>query len=161
MAIAIARIFKNKKPKDTISLLFYHNFFLCYLRIPESLPCLHDQVLAAAADAALSLSANQKKKQVRKITLIVALFAKKFCQHGSETNMLLQVIGPGILGGIVKGLKGGKADHNLDLSGTPKSTLNQLEGIFMKSPPSDSPHPVDHQEIVELDIGSASEKLYI
>lgn len=34
-------------------------------RIPESLPCLHDNVLAAAADAALSVSSNQKKKQVQ------------------------------------------------------------------------------------------------
>jgi hypothetical protein len=40
---------------------------LCYSRIPESLPCLHDKVLAAAADAALSFSLNQKKKQVQRI----------------------------------------------------------------------------------------------
>ncbi|KAJ4704420.1 transducin family protein / WD-40 repeat family protein [Melia azedarach] len=61
--------------------------FICLLagqndfRIPQSLPCLHDNVLAAAADAALSVSSNQKKKQ------------------GTA---------PGILGGIVKGFKAGE-----------------------------------------------------
>lgn len=33
-------------------------------RIPDSLPCLHDKVLAAAAEAAINASINQKKKQV-------------------------------------------------------------------------------------------------
>ena len=33
-------------------------------RVPESLPCLHDRVVAAAADAAFNFSSNQKKKQV-------------------------------------------------------------------------------------------------
>lgn len=50
-------------------------------RIPESLPCLHDGILAAAAEAAISFSANQNKKQ------------------GSAS---------GILSGMVKGLKAGK-----------------------------------------------------
>ncbi|KAK9289677.1 hypothetical protein L1049_007835 [Liquidambar formosana] len=45
-----------------ISLLAGENDF----RIPESLPCLHDKVLAAAADAAINFSANQKKKQVQR-----------------------------------------------------------------------------------------------
>lgn len=30
----------------------------------ERLPCLHDKVLAAAADAAFTFSSNEKKKQV-------------------------------------------------------------------------------------------------
>ncbi|GMJ03232.1 Tomosyn [Hibiscus trionum] len=58
-----------------VSLLAGSNDF----RIPEYLPCLHDRVLAAAADAAINFSSNQKKKQG---------------------------IAPGILGGIVKGFKG-------------------------------------------------------
>ena len=33
-------------------------------RIPESLPCLHDNLLAAAVDATISLSPNQKITQV-------------------------------------------------------------------------------------------------
>lgn len=35
-----------------------------HFRIPESLPCLHDKVLAAAAEAAMSISTDQKGKQV-------------------------------------------------------------------------------------------------
>lgn len=44
------------------------NFLRAYnplSRIPESFPCLHDKVLAAAADAAFSFSSSQKKKQVQ------------------------------------------------------------------------------------------------
>ncbi|KAK4835083.1 hypothetical protein QYF36_004989 [Acer negundo] len=40
-----------------ISLLAYEND----LRIPESLPCLHDKVIAAAAKATINLSLSQKK----------------------------------------------------------------------------------------------------
>ncbi|XP_062095137.1 uncharacterized protein LOC133801026 isoform X2 [Humulus lupulus] len=104
-----------------ISVLASENDF----RIPESLPCLHDQVLAAAADAAFSHSINPKKKP------------------GTA---------PGILGGIVKGLKVGKVDHSVDSTKSPKSTFNQLEGIFLKSLHASSTSYVDHQEAVELDI---------
>ncbi|KAK0582307.1 hypothetical protein LWI29_023995 [Acer saccharum] len=40
-----------------ISLLAYEND----LRIPESLPCLHNKVIAAAAEATINLSLSQKK----------------------------------------------------------------------------------------------------
>lgn len=40
---------------------------LWFYRIPETLPRLHDEVLAAAADAALSFSLNPKNKQVQRI----------------------------------------------------------------------------------------------
>ncbi|KAJ3682833.1 hypothetical protein LUZ60_013060 [Juncus effusus] len=50
-------------------------------KIPESLPCLHDKLLASAVEAAINATANQKKKQ-------------------EPTGR--------ILGGIVKGLKGEK-----------------------------------------------------
>ncbi|ONI03742.1 hypothetical protein PRUPE_6G279100 [Prunus persica] len=103
-----------------VSMLAVENGF----RIPESLPCLHDKVVAAAADAALSVSLNQKKKR------------------GTA---------PGLLG-IVKGLKGGKMVHTGDSAATPKSTFDHLEGMFWKSQQSGpSPH-VDHQEVVELNI---------
>lgn len=42
-----------------------------YFRIPENSPGLHDKVLAAAADAAVSFSQSQKKTQVTNITLLV------------------------------------------------------------------------------------------
>lgn len=83
-----------------LSLLACQNDF----RIPESLPSLHDKVLAAAADAAISISVNQKKKQ------------------GSA---------PGILGGIIKGLKGDKVEHSAEL-GT--SSITNLEKYFLKDP---------------------------
>nr|XP_011466469.1 PREDICTED: uncharacterized protein LOC101312178 isoform X2 [Fragaria vesca subsp. vesca] len=106
-----------------ISLLTAENDF----RIPESLPCLHDAVLASAADAALSVSLNQKKKQST---------------------------GPAILG-IVKGLKGGKMVQSGDSShstATPKSRFDQLEGMFWKSQQLDLFPGLDHQETLELNI---------
>ncbi|XP_062190422.1 uncharacterized protein LOC133893429 isoform X2 [Phragmites australis] len=42
-----------------ISLIASENDF----RIPESLPCLHDKVLAAAAEAAINFSSDQRRKQ--------------------------------------------------------------------------------------------------
>ncbi|KAK3212319.1 hypothetical protein Dsin_017025 [Dipteronia sinensis] len=95
-------------------------------RILESLPCLHDKVLAAAADAAFSFSSDQKKKQ------------------GTA---------PGILGGIVKGFKGGKVDHPMDITTPPKSSFNHLEGKFSKPPFSDSsPTDKNYEEAMELNI---------
>ncbi|XP_037491449.1 uncharacterized protein LOC105646578 isoform X2 [Jatropha curcas] len=96
------------------------------LRVLDTFPCLHDKVLAAAADAAISMSSNQKKKQGTK---------------------------PGILGGIVKGLKQGKIEQTTEITPTPQSNFSHLEGIFSKSPFSDSsPVIKDTQEAVELDI---------
>ncbi|KAK7294709.1 hypothetical protein RJT34_17602 [Clitoria ternatea] len=105
-----------------ISLLAGENKF----RSLEHLPCLHDKVLAAAADAAFRFSSSQKKKQ---------------------TTV------PGILGGIVKGFKGGKASPT-ELRKTPTSNFDNLEGIFFKPPLPDFPPTVvvtDNKE-VELDI---------
>ncbi|PSS34691.1 Syntaxin-binding protein 5-like [Actinidia chinensis var. chinensis] len=103
-----------------ISLLACENNF----RIPESLPSLHDNVLAAAAEAAITFSSNQKKKQ------------------GA----------PGILGGIVKGLKGGKVNHTNDGTSASKSYYSHLEGAFSRNPFPDSSPITDNQEVVELNI---------
>ncbi|KAH1086971.1 hypothetical protein AAZX31_07G142000 [Glycine max] len=92
----------------------------------EHLPCLHDKVLAAAADAAFKFSSNQKKKQT---------------------------VVPGILGGIVKGFKGGKTTPT-DVTKIPTSNFGHLEDIFFKPPLPDSPTTVaipDKKE-AELDI---------
>lgn len=59
---------------------------------------------------------------------------------------------PGIIGGIVKGLKGGKIVHTADLP-TFQSTYNHLEGIFSKYPQSDASPSVDQGAVAELDIG--------
>lgn len=57
----IVEYFLNKRDK-----IFTRDCALLFLRIPESLPSLHDKALAAAADAALSFSSTVKKKQVRR-----------------------------------------------------------------------------------------------
>ncbi|XP_038695433.1 uncharacterized protein LOC119992709 isoform X1 [Tripterygium wilfordii] len=96
-------------------------------RNPESFPCLHDKVLAAAADAAFSFSSsNQKKKQ------------------GT---------GPGIMGGIIRGIKGGKNSYGSDDIATAKSNFTHLEDIFLNSPFSESsPAAINDQDPVELNI---------
>jgi len=129
---------------------------LCYSRIPESLPCLHDKVLAAAADAALSFSLNQKKKQVQRIASDFGRFYSEDYWYSSHSfSVVLQGNQPGILAGIVKGLKGGKMVHAEDFSMSPKSNFRHLEGMFLKSPFSDpSPAVTDNQEEEELNIGS-------
>lgn len=90
-------------------------------RLPESLPCLHDKVLAAAADAAISLSTNQKKRQ--------------------NTT-------PGIIGGLIRGLKGDKAEKDTNsvdkISRT--SFTEQLEVFFSRVPFSDPSATMDGQE---------------
>ncbi|XWS67252.1 hypothetical protein CRYUN_Cryun05aG0271400 [Craigia yunnanensis] len=101
-----------------ISLLAGQNDF----RIPESLPCLHDRIVAAAADAAFNFSSNHKKKQ------------------GTA---------PRILGGIVKGFKGGK----VNTSATPESNFTHLESKFLKTPLVDTTRNViNKQEDLELDL---------
>ncbi|GLT66184.1 hypothetical protein SLA2020_385670 [Shorea laevis] len=91
-------------------------------RIPESLPCLHDSVLAAAAEAAISVSSNQNKKQ------------------GSAS---------GILGGMVKGLKGGKVNTTTKA----EYDFSHLEGIFLKPSFSQTfPTVANSQEVEELSI---------
>ncbi|XP_061348834.1 uncharacterized protein LOC133294202 isoform X2 [Gastrolobium bilobum] len=105
-----------------ISLLAGENDF----RSLEHLPCLHDKVPAAAADAAFRFSSNQRKKQ---ITV------------------------PGILGGIVKGFKAGKTSQT-DLTKIPTSNFGHLENTFFKPPLPDSlltAGAAENKE-VELDI---------
>ncbi|KAJ6429271.1 hypothetical protein OIU84_020824 [Salix udensis] len=105
-----------------ISLLTCENDF----RIPESLPCLHDNLLAAAADATISLSPNQK---------------------------ITQGASSGILGGLIKGFPGSKAEHHVDLLEVCKNDYAHLESIF-SSPPFSKPS-IDlayEQKVVELSI---------
>ncbi|KAI8013684.1 Syntaxin-binding protein 5-like [Camellia lanceoleosa] len=105
-----------------ISLLACKNSF----RIPESLPSLHDNVLAAAAEAAICFSFNQKKKQ------------------GTA---------PRILGSIVKGFKGGKVNHTNDGTVASTSNYSHLEGVFSRNPfPDPSSIMVDNPEATELNI---------
>ncbi|XP_074574297.1 uncharacterized protein LOC141830770 isoform X3 [Curcuma longa] len=95
-------------------------------RFLESLPCLHDKVLAAAAEAAINQSIDLKRKQ--------------------STS-------PGIIGGLIRGLKGGKTENDinsdriLSYSSTP-----HLEELFSKFPFSDKPSTSTIADVGELRI---------
>ncbi|XAR65951.1 hypothetical protein NMG60_11011970 [Bertholletia excelsa] len=103
-----------------ISLFTFENDF----RIPESLPCLHDKVLQAAADAAISVSHDQKKQ---------------------DTS-------PGIFGGIIKGFKVGKEESSKDLIEDRRSIVAHLEAVFARFPFSDFSTGIA-DDIEDLDLG--------
>ncbi|CAL1374744.1 unnamed protein product [Linum trigynum] len=100
----------------SVSLLAFENDF----RIPDSLPVLHDKVLEAAIDAAAyNLSPSKKDKQ------------------GSL---------PGILGGILKGLQGGKVEEQkVGFPEVGKINLTHLDTIF-SNPPYLKPSSMDFDE---------------
>lgn len=84
-------------------------------------------------------------------------FHMKYIFCFCSLSMLIQGTAPGVLSGIVKGFKGGKVIHNVDLSASAKSNFAHLEDIFLRSPfPDPSPTATDNQEVVELNIGSLS-----
>ncbi|KAF4351797.1 hypothetical protein G4B88_030158 [Cannabis sativa] len=104
---------------------YFNNKKVCLsCRIPDSLPCLYNKVLAASVDATLNFSPTQK-----------------------------QAVTPGILGGIMKGLKAEKVEHNADLSGLHKNIHAHLETLF-SSPPFLKPSTAltDDQEIIQLNL---------
>ncbi|KAK4418926.1 Syntaxin-binding protein 5-like [Sesamum alatum] len=104
-----------------ISLLVGENDF----RIPESLPNLHDEVLEAAANAAISVSSDSKRKQGGNL---------------------------GILGGIVKGFRGRRSDRPTYHDSNSKSNFDHLEEIFMTDPFPESSTTTDEQGAAELTI---------
>lgn len=68
----------------------------------------------------------------------------------------MQSTAPGILGGIIKGFKGGKVGHPMDHSESlPRSTVIQkLDDIFSRFPFSDPSSSITvDQEVAELSIG--------
>ncbi|KAK1396923.1 putative transducin family protein / WD-40 repeat family protein [Heracleum sosnowskyi] len=97
----------NGREFAVISLLAFENDF----RIPEALPSLHNRVLAAAADSAVTSSLNQKKKQITTT---------------------------GILSGFIKGFNIGKEDQSVDIYKTRESFVEHLDCIFSRFPFSDS-----------------------
>ncbi|PAN15584.1 hypothetical protein PAHAL_2G499600 [Panicum hallii] len=105
-----------------ISLMASENDF----RIPESLPCLHDKVLAAAAEAAISFSTEQRKKQNP---------------------------AAGILGGIIKGMKG-KAEESAKMreNFTAQTPSEHLESFFLKDSFVEPSMPILDDPIEELSI---------
>ncbi|PIN06027.1 Tomosyn [Handroanthus impetiginosus] len=101
-----------------VSLLAFEND----LRIPETLPCLHDKVLAAAADADVNFSQNQKKSAV-----------------------------PGFVSNMIKGLKGVKEEQDMNYNEAREVVIAHLERIFSRFPFSDPLDTYDLDD-VELQI---------
>lgn len=106
-----------------LSLLSKENEF----SIPDSLPSLHDEVVAAAADAAFSVSSYQKNNQLPST---------------------------GILSSIVKGFKGGKMTPTVNFCTSRESYCAHLEEIFLKPPFPDSSSSAlkNTEEVEELTI---------
>ncbi|KAM7271428.1 hypothetical protein ACFE04_030642 [Oxalis oulophora] len=102
-----------------ISLLASENDF----RIPESLPCFHDTVVAAAFDAMVNKSPTQKQTQSAV---------------------------PGILGSIIKSFNADKEEHDMHISGVNSANLETIFSSppFLK-PTMDSS---DNKEVIELNI---------
>ncbi|THU67935.1 hypothetical protein C4D60_Mb05t29960 [Musa balbisiana] len=97
-------------------------------RFAELMPCLHDKVLASATAAALNHSIDLKKTQMTS---------------------------PGIFGGIIRGLKGGRTDINdIVNDGIPSySSTKHLEQLFSRFPFSDqSTTIIRNEEVGELSI---------
>ncbi|XP_008465213.2 uncharacterized protein LOC103502872 isoform X1 [Cucumis melo] len=105
-----------------VSLLIYENAF----RIPESLSCLHDKVLAAAAEVSDNFYPSQNK-------------------HNATSS--------GIFDSVVKGFKGGKVENVVDPFCLCKLNGAHLESLY-SYPPFLKPSKgvIDGQDIVELDI---------
>lgn len=102
-----------------ISLLAYENDF----RLPESLSCLHDKVLAAAS---VPFSQIQKNEEVTPT---------------------------GILGGIITGFKGDIVETSLRLKDSHKANFSHLDSLFARSPLFNQPEDVTHgQHVVDLKI---------
>ncbi|CAO2825683.1 unnamed protein product [Amaranthus hypochondriacus] len=101
-----------------LSLLARENDF----RIPQSLPCLYDEALAAALDLS---SPNHKKDK--------------------ETSS-------GIFGGIIKGLSASTEDHNTHLNESPNFLQSALDKVFTGLKFDSSIAVKDSEKAVELNI---------
>ncbi|KAG6507975.1 hypothetical protein ZIOFF_033330 [Zingiber officinale] len=95
-------------------------------RFSESLPCLHDKVLAAAAEAAINQFVDLKRKQTAS---------------------------PGIISGLIRGLKGGKTENDIKSDRILSySSTAHLEELFSKFPFSDEPTTSTIADVGELRI---------
>ncbi|KAL6581229.1 hypothetical protein OROMI_007152 [Orobanche minor] len=106
-----------------VSLLASDNEF----RLLETLPCLHDEVVAAAADADVNFSQNQKKSGM-----------------------------PGFVSNVMKGLKGSKEGQDMNCTEAREILVAHLEKVFSRFPFSDHANAYDIQglelQIDDIDI---------
>ncbi|XP_065869531.1 uncharacterized protein [Euphorbia lathyris] len=106
----------------SVSLMAYDDNF----RNPDSLPCLHDKVLAAAADATIILSPAERKTQ------------------GAVS---------GILGGFMKGLHKGQVEQSVDIPDVSNNKYPHLESVFSNPPYlKPSPDTPNSENVLELNI---------
>ena len=70
---------------------------------------------------------------------------------------MTQDAAPGFLGGIIKSIKVGEEEHNVDLTEVHNTSSAHLESLY-SSPPFSKPSAavMDDQDIMELNIGSIS-----
>lgn len=134
----------GKRTSDRPAMLFvgfqslFHVFMIRYLPPPPMLPLISPRIRRRSRCKLLPSVSDYNKYNFAFVSYL----------------MLLQGTKPGILGGIVKGFKGGKVDHSVDITLNPKSDFSHLEGAFSKQPFSDSYRTaVDSEEVVELNIG--------
>ncbi|KZV34948.1 hypothetical protein F511_04922 [Dorcoceras hygrometricum] len=97
----------------SISLLDFENEFSL-----ESLPCLHDEALAAAAD--VNFTQNQKKTQKAM---------------------------PGFISNMIKGLKGGEGEQNMNYMESREIMIARLDGMFSRFPFSDAFGSFDKEDL--------------
>ncbi|XP_073140957.1 uncharacterized protein [Henckelia pumila] len=98
-----------------ISLLAFENEFSL-----ENLPCLHDETLAAAADADVNFTLNQKKAQSAM---------------------------PGFISNMIKGLKGGEGEQNMNYMESREIMIARLDGMFSRFPFSDPFGSFDKEDL--------------
>lgn len=89
---------------------------------------------------------------------LVLFFSPLFLvQYQLILSVTLQAITPGILGGIFKGLKGGRGENDVDVSSSiGQSSFVKLEDFFSKDPFIDPLASPGADKQVELDIGPRS-----
>ncbi|XP_057786448.1 uncharacterized protein LOC131003899 isoform X2 [Salvia miltiorrhiza] len=105
-----------------VSLMAYSEEF----RTCKLLPCLHDKVLAAAADADVNYFQNQKKE---------------------ESSL------PGFVNNLIKGLKGDKEEQHMNNAEGREMVIAHLESIFSRFPFSEPFNFEDMElQIDDLDI---------
>ena len=125
----------------------------CGNRIPESLPCLHDKVLAAAAEAAISFSTDQRRKQVS-IHVFLEIEQKLVYILASQETSWCRILQQGLLVASLKEWKARLKKMQKWEKFWHRTPSEHLESIFLKEPFAEPSIPNLDDPIEELSIGS-------
>lgn len=120
--------------------------------------CLHDKVLAAAAEASDYFYPSQNKHVILFYFLaIFQCFYNSSVGKSDAVSFLLSkdATPSGILDSVVKGFKGGKVENDVNPLGLCKLNDAHLDSLF-SYPPFLKPSKgvTDGEDVIELDIGS-------